>query len=102
MTAIYQWQHKVLWRLYYYVGMGATGVISEESLEMLCADVQLGFELRLKIPLQLTVDYRPQLDVLDGLVYHATLGVGVRYQFRPPEPEPEPKFFSKLKKKWFE
>lgn len=102
LTALYQWRHQVFWRLYYYIGLGTTGVLSEESLEMLCADVQLGLELRLKIPLQITVDYRPQLDVLDGLVYHATVGVGVRYQFRPPEPEPEPKLFTKLKKKWFD
>lgn len=101
-TALYQWRHKILWHLYYYAGVGATAVVSDEAFEMLGANVQLGLELQLKIPLQLTLDYRPMLDVLDGMVYHSTVGLGVRYAFRPPEPEPEPKFFSKWKKKWLE
>ena len=44
----------------------------------------------------------PMLDVLDGLAYYHTVGLGVRYQFRMPEPEPEPKFWQRWKKKLLE
>lgn len=100
-TAMLQWHHKILWRLYYYVGLGATAYFAEDGLDIMGIDVQLGLELKLKIPLQITVDYRPMLDVLDGMAYYHTVGLGVRYQFRQPEPEPEPKFLKKWKQKLF-
>lgn len=101
-TALYQWRHKILWRLYYYTGLGLSASIYDKSgLDILGVSLQLGLEFRLKIPVQITLDYRPVLDVLDGLAYYHTIGLGVRYQFRSPEPEPEPKFLKKWKQKLF-
>ncbi len=100
-TALYQWHHKVLWRLYYFAGIGASAYFSGDGLDILGLDVQIGLELKLKIPLQITLDYRPMLDVLDGMAYYHTVGLGVRYQFRQPEPEPEPKFLKRWKQKIF-
>ena len=99
LTVLYQQSHKVLWKLYYYAGFGASAFVTSDRLEILGVDVLLGLELRLKVPLQLTLDYRPMLDVLDGMAYYHTVGLGVRYQFRMPEPEPEPKFWKHLKQK---
>lgn len=101
-TVLYEQSHRILWRLHYFAGFGASAFFSLDQLEILGVDVVLGLELRLKIPLQVTVDYRPMLDVLDGLAYYHTVGLGVRYQFRMPEPEPEPKFWQRWKKKLFE
>ncbi len=101
-TILFQQYHKVLWKLYYYGGLGASAFFTPDRLDILGLDVVLGLELRLKIPLQLTIDYRPMLDVLDGLAYYHTIGLGVRYQFRKPEPEPEPKFWKKWKQKLFD
>lgn len=99
-TAIWQWSHKVFWKLYYYAGFGASAYFTEETLDILGLDVQIGLELKLRIPLQITVDYRPMLDVLDGMAYYHTAALGVRYQFRLPEPEPEPTLINKLKTRW--
>ena len=100
-TALYQWHHKIFWRFYYYAGIGTSAFFSKNGLDILGLDVQIGFEIKLKIPLQLTFDYRPMLDVLDGMAYYHTVGLGVRYQFRKPEPEPEPKLFKRWKQKIF-
>ncbi len=98
-TLLYQHYHKVLWKLYYYGGMGASVFFTKDYVDIVGVDVLLGLELRLKIPLQITLDYRPMLDLLDGMAYYHTVGLGVRYQFRKPEPEPEPKFWQRWKKK---
>lgn len=100
-TAIYQWKHKVLWRLYYYAGLGASLYFSESSIDIVGVDMQFGLEYRLGIPLQISIDYRPMVDLLDGMVYYHTVGLGLRYQFRVPEPEPEPGFLKRWKKKLF-
>ena len=99
-TSMYQWQHKIFWKLYYYSGFGASAYFTEETLEILGINVQVGLEVKLRIPLQLTFDYRPMLDVLDGMAYYHTLALGVRYRFKVPEPEPEPTLIQKLKNKW--
>jgi len=99
LMALYQWHHKVLWRLHYYAGLGAGTYFSDSGVDVLSANVQVGLELRLRIPLQITLDYRPMLDLLDGLAYYHSIGLAVRYQFRPPEPEPEPTFIKRWKKK---
>lgn len=98
-TALYQWRHKIIWNLYYYAGVGSSVFFTKNSLDILGVDVLLGLELRMKLPFQITLDYRPMLDVLDGLAYYHTVGLGVRYQFRPPAPEPEPTFIQRWKKK---
>ncbi|MBO4307130.1 MAG: hypothetical protein J5848_02325 [Bacteroidales bacterium] len=98
-TVLYQWHHKIFWNLYYYAGVGSSAFFTKNSLDILGVDVLLGLEIKMKLPLQVTLDYRPMLDVLDGLAYYHTIGLGVRYQFRPPEPEPEPTFIQRWKKK---
>jgi len=67
-------------------------------MDILALDVQFGLEWQMRIPITLTVDYRPMLDVLDGFVYYHTIGLGVRYRFTAIELKPEPSFFRRWKK----
>lgn len=101
-TAMIQWTHKVFWKLYYYAGLGAS-VYSDfdNMLYIVGANMQFGLEIKLNIPLQVTIDYRPMLDLLDGLAYHHTIALGLRYKLttKQPEPEPAPNFIQKLKKR---
>lgn len=100
-TALWQWKHRLLWRLHYYGGLGSTAFFSENGVDILALDVQFGLEWQMRIPITITVDYRPMLDVLDGLVYYHTIGLGVRYRFSAIENEPEPSFVKRWKRKLF-
>lgn len=102
-TAMLQWSHKVFWKLYYYAGLGASAYSNfVDDLYILGANMQLGLEVKLKIPLQITVDYRPMLDLLDGLAYYHTFALGLRYKIGGKQiaPEPEPNFITKLRKRF--
>ena len=92
----YQWRHKFLWKLYYFGGLGGSAYLSGGDIDILGVNAQLGLELDLKIPLQITADYRPMFDLLDGLTYYHSCALGVRYTFPTKQKEPEYKGIKKL------
>ena len=95
VTGIYQWTFNIVGGFGWYVGPGAQiglytynyddGYYTDhDSYLRLAAVGQIGLEYNFDFPLQLTVDYRPGVDLLGfnghGAFVHS-YAVGVRYRF---------------------
>ena len=87
LTGVYQWNFNITGGLGWYAGIGANvGMFTGNKVENgnigLGFDAQIGIEYNFDFPLQISLDFRPQWDVLgaaSGFGYG--LALGLRYRF---------------------
>ena len=85
LTGIYQWCFNITGGLNWYVGVGANAGLFTGNVDSsfgLGVDAQIGIEYKFDIPLQISLDFRPQWDLLgaaSGFGYGAALSL--RYCF---------------------
>ncbi|MBR1834983.1 MAG: hypothetical protein IJ785_05720 [Bacteroidales bacterium] len=83
LTGIYQWNWNISGGLGWYVGLGAnaglyTGKYQDDNFGI-GLDGQIGIEYKFSIPLQVSLDFRPQMDFLG----HASgFGLGIALSLR--------------------
>lgn len=85
LTGIYQWNFNITGGLGWYAGLGANvGLFTgrDENNFGVGFDAQIGLEYKFAFPLQVSIDFRPQWDLLgaaSGFGYGVALGL--RYCF---------------------
>ena len=83
LTAIYQWRGAIVGNLGWYAGVGANVGLWNGNRDGLGLgfDAQLGIEYNFSIPLQVTLDVRPQYDIIgySGFGYFGALGLRFRF-----------------------
>lgn len=82
LTAIYQWNWNITGGLGWYAGVGANAGLYTGKYESdnfgIGLDAQIGLEYKFSIPLQVSLDFRPQWDLLghaSGFGYGVALGL---------------------------
>lgn len=82
LTGIYQWNWNISGGLGWYAGIGANAGLYTGKYESdnfgIGLDAQIGLEYKFSIPLQVSIDFRPQWDLLghaSGFGYGVALGL---------------------------
>ena len=79
-TGLYQWVWTLEERFNWYAGAGG-GLVSAGSTGIYAAGV-IGIEYNFKVPILLSIDYRPEIGVAGGLNgLESDIALSVRYQF---------------------
>ncbi len=87
-TGTYQWVYELTDQLGWYAGPGASvgfyslrGNANHSSQIFIGAAGLAGLQYRLDVPLQLTADFRPVVQVIPNIALQAGVGLGIRYTF---------------------
>ena len=85
LTGIYQWNFNISGGLGWFAGLGANvGLYTgrNDNNIGLGFDAQIGLEYKFNIPLQVSIDFRPQWDILGaGSGFGYGVALGIRYCF---------------------
>jgi hypothetical protein len=91
-TALYQWCFDLEYPLQWYVGAGGSTGYWNYNAEYTAADDsgifinvagQIGIDYTFDIPLQLSLDFRPEFSIINGYTddFDTGIGFGLRYTF---------------------
>ena len=83
LAGLYQWVHNLDGNFNWYVGAG--GGLADKLNTYIFAAGDIGIEYNFDIPLQLSLDFRPEIDFGDDTINNDALdfdiALGIRYQF---------------------